>query len=354
MQFDIKELKADGLIQYTTQDERWYYKVINEIGRMLPSVSWITGYCPKGKGYEMFLKNKGAEADEVRDQAADRGSKIHQAIDQLLQTGKLVHDDKFLNSFNDRMEELNADQYSAVLSYLSFLREYKIKKEDIILIEQVVVNEEIGYAGTLDQFIKIGEEYWLIDVKTGKGVYLSHRAQVSAYRRTTLITEWAKQLGIDPMSIKLGILQVGYRNKAGFKLTEVDDEFDTFMHAYAFWQKDNDDSHPHQVSLPQVVNMEEVWVGNEVKEETSSKSPAESLEEKSTDKPQRKRRTRATSATSSDSPTSITEKKVTKSKSRSRKGRKTSKSNSPLTDGSASPSSKESGTSTSEKSSPSA
>ena len=341
MQFDVKELLHDDLVQYTTEDERWYRR--DKIS--FPSVSWISSYYPKGKQFEHFLKSKGDEADDVRDLAADRGSKIHQAIDQLLSTGKLSHDDKFLNTFKDRLEELSADEYWAILTFIEFCKEYQPK---FILNEKVVVHEAFVYAGTLDILCQIGDDLWLLDIKTGKNVYMSHRIQLSAY----------KQCMPDDMiaHLKLGILQVGYgRTKKGWKLTEIDDEFEMFQHAYAIWKRENPNEKVFQVTYPQHINMEDVWQHGQQKgaEQTSSVSPAGSSSEKSTGKKSSSTRTRATSKASGGSRTSTKEKKVTKSKSSSRTKKKPSKSNSPKKRGTQSDFFSESDKLTSPKKSPS-
>jgi hypothetical protein len=51
-----------------------------------------------------------------------------------------------------------------------------------ILVEVVVYNCELGYAGTLDLVAEIGGEVWLLDVKTGKHVFSEVAYQLSAYR----------------------------------------------------------------------------------------------------------------------------------------------------------------------------
>lgn len=310
MKFDVKELKADGLVQYTTEDERWYRRGDLSV----PSVSWISGYWPKGKGFENFLKNKGQEADEVRDHAAERGSKIHQAIDKLLSDGRLSHDDTFLNTFTDRLEELNASEYGAVLTFVEFCREIKPK---IIFNEKVVFNEVDGYAGTLDIFCKIGDEFWLIDIKTGKSIYMSHRLQLAAYKRCLV------------GDVKLAILQVGYITKKGWKLTEIEDEYPMFELAHQIWKRENNGERPNQVTYPQQINMEAIWVSNNQKaEKTSSELPTANSSAISTEKTSPKLPTPDGSEPSSASPTNTRVKKSRKSNSRSKTTKRKSRSNS--------------------------
>lgn len=353
MKFDIKNIMEDGLVQYTTEDERWYSflddafpeapTILRMGGRLfVPSVSWLAGYWPKGKGFEMFLKNKGQEADDVRDLAAERGSKIHQAIDKLLSDGRLTHDEKFLNTFNDRLEELSANEYAAVLTFVEFCREMQ---PALLSNERTVLNIEVGYAGTIDIHCTIDGEPWLIDVKTGKSVYMSHRLQLSAYKHAGIV--WDGKIETFDPATKLGVLQVGYITKKGWKLTEIDDEFENFMHAYAIWKRENDGEKPNQVTFPQQINMEEVWHSKKAEDSTTpSASPAENSSANSAVKSEKNTPTQGSFDLSGDSPTTTRGKKAKKSKSSSRTAKKTSSSSSRSKRGTRSTSSNSSSTST--------
>lgn len=44
-----------------------------------------------------------------------------------------------------------------------------------------LVSEIYKFGGTIDWYGKIGDDYWLIDIKTAKGLYPEHEMQVSAY-----------------------------------------------------------------------------------------------------------------------------------------------------------------------------
>lgn len=47
--------------------------------------------------------------------------------------------------------------------------------------ERPVVNPEHGWAGTIDLRANLADQDWLLDLKTGKGVYESHALQLAAY-----------------------------------------------------------------------------------------------------------------------------------------------------------------------------
>jgi len=51
---------------------------------------------------------------------------------------------------------------------------------ETLLVESTVVNREAGYAGTLDLFCKIDGVWYLLDIKTARGIFESAWAQVAA------------------------------------------------------------------------------------------------------------------------------------------------------------------------------
>lgn len=63
---------------YTKDHEKWY-----------PGVTAILGVMGKGKAYEMWLKSNGFNADILAERAMSQGSRVHQAIQDLLE-GKEV------------------------------------------------------------------------------------------------------------------------------------------------------------------------------------------------------------------------------------------------------------------------
>lgn len=227
--------KDTGLVQITTQDERWYF----DGDKYLPSVTWICQVgVPKGIGYAKWLASKGwDEAEALKTEAGERGSIVHSAIEQLLKTGSVKFDDELMNG-GGVARELTADEYEAVLSFKSWvdsLPSFTLKNAEV-----AIFDSKLGYAGTIDIVCEIDGKDWIIDIKTSADVYSSHRAQVSAY---------AKSQGI----ANAAILQVGYRrNKAKWKLTEVDVEsgYKLFEAAKAFWEDEVGDTSPLQRELP--------------------------------------------------------------------------------------------------------
>lgn len=110
----------------------------------------------------------GARTRQLR-AASTRGTKIH-AIGSKLVTGAAV--------------EMPSDLEPYVLAYVDFLNDFDVQP---ILTEAVVVSHEHDYCGTLDLLgdllttDMLARENWLLDIKTGKGVYGEAALQLSGY-----------------------------------------------------------------------------------------------------------------------------------------------------------------------------
>ena len=244
MKIEIKKVDEDrGIVQITCPDERWYsvrpllgddVKSISQED-FYPSSSWIARYYPKGVEYIRWVANKGWDiAEEVKQEAAEKGTRIHRACEFLLLGGDITHDMEF-NDSEGNSDQLNAEEYYAVMTFKRFLDEQKpfvlAQGNGNPAIEYTILNHEHKFAGTVDFKCRIAqdnyENVWIIDIKTSKEIYPSHEIQLSSYLET------------DKEAIKQAILQVGYKkNKAGYKLTEIEPQFDVFLAAKRIWQKE--------------------------------------------------------------------------------------------------------------------
>lgn len=101
--------------------------------------------------------------DYQRDRAGDRGTSIHQIVEQIIR---------------GQSPEIPEELGPYVAAYHGFVREWAPK---YIAAEQMVCSLKHGYAGTFDAVAVIGNERWLIDWKTGTGVYSETALQLAAY-----------------------------------------------------------------------------------------------------------------------------------------------------------------------------
>ncbi len=234
MKIETREVDLKrGIVQTTTLDERWY-----SVGKnFLPSSSWIASYYPKGKQFEEWLKKNGDESEQIKNLAGNRGSKVHQAIELLL-NGKEVKMDDCLMNQHGVAEEISVEEWEAIMSFVSW---YKEVKPEVLEIEHTVINEKEGYGGTLDLKCKIDGVICIVDYKTSAAIYPSHQIQLSSYKHAD---------GNNDVE-KMYILQVGFKkNKAGFKFTEVDDCFDIFLATKQIWFNENKNISPKQREYP--------------------------------------------------------------------------------------------------------
>lgn len=235
----IIRVVENGVVQVTVGDERWYWKGTIDLdrqiaeGKWVPSVTWITSYYPKGKGFEIFLKNAGDEAEDIKRIAGEKGSKIHQAIADAIRAGKngIGMDYRCPNPTTGFLEELTPEEYWALQTFAAWAIE---TKPQIIANEVNVFSDKFEYSGTLDILCVVNRQPWLIDVKTPQQFYVKDELQISAYLQA--IRENPKQIegllesGIDSEKIKLAIFQPGYiRNQNHWKFTEVEYQFDRFL-----------------------------------------------------------------------------------------------------------------------------
>jgi hypothetical protein len=230
----IREIKEQGIVQITIADERWYQK--GEL--FVPSVTWITGHYPKGIAFYKWLADKSwDEAEAIKAAAGDKGSKVHNAIMDLIAGKKIDMDSKYLNPSSGETEELTLEEYECLMSFAEW---FNANKPKVLHNEVVVFNEKEGYAGTVDLICKIGKEYWLIDFKTSQNVWPEYELQVSAYKHA-----------LKNKKIKLAILQLGYRrNKSSYKFTEIEDKFDLFLAAKQIWANECANVEPKKKDYP--------------------------------------------------------------------------------------------------------
>ncbi len=239
-------LGGKEIVQITTLDERWYE---TKSGAFKPSSTWIASYYPKGINFYKWLAEKGwDEAEAIKREAGERGSKVHQVIEALIKGAKIRMDDKVTNPNTLQSEELTPDEWDAVWSFVRWY-EGKLANPTFKIIANEVAVEGENYCGTLDLLYSENGENVILDVKTSAHIWKEHELQISSYKH-------AVEMATKKKIARLEILQVGYkRNKDGFKLTEIADKYDLFQHAYAIWEEENKDVQPKQKDYPMELSL---------------------------------------------------------------------------------------------------
>jgi hypothetical protein len=113
---------------------------------------------------------KGNDPDVMAQEAADSGTCTH------------YHVECHLKDIKPDLKDFTQDQIDkAETGYLAFLEWEKNNKLEYIHLEYPVVSERFRYGGTVDMVAKRNGGLWMIDLKTSKAIYPSHKIQLAAY-----------------------------------------------------------------------------------------------------------------------------------------------------------------------------
>ena len=128
---------------------RWYSQ--GKSNNWKPSVTTIIGEtCSKGKFFDEWLMKNGLNAIKLRDEAADRGTAVHEKVEELLDGNEVKIDNEFIQK-----------------SLMSFEKWYFEIKPSVITKELFLYHKEVPWAGTPDIIALINNRLSIIDIKTG-------------------------------------------------------------------------------------------------------------------------------------------------------------------------------------------
>jgi hypothetical protein len=258
---------ADGMVQLTFEDYRWYARETDAETLYYPSVSYILSHgWPKGQGFHQWLANLPSYEDSraIMEQAGHRGSKVHIAGHAIL-LGEPWPWDRVPYGYK---EPLSGEEMQYVITLGNFLRIYQ---PIITRVEETVYSEEHGYAGTLDLECLIDEALLLwdrrkkrpplsgtlvrvsLDWKTSGDIYMTHKLQIAAYNKCYPEAEY------------FGVVQLGNKSKEGFKLWVRPKEpapgrrnyFDAFMLAKGVFDFQMGQVDPKIYDVPEVLDYRE-------------------------------------------------------------------------------------------------
>ena len=224
--------------QITFLDSRFYR---TESGQFIPSVTTVLDAYPKGAAYFQWIKSVGEDADEIRDDAGKRGSRVH-ALTERYDAGEEI---KLVDEFGNITMKLN--EWAMFERYVEFRNRYPF---EITLLEQTIISEELSVAGTLDRVIKLPSgELMLFDIKTSNAIYPSYWLQLAAYK------EMLRSIHIEVDSV--GILWLNAKTRTegkngavqgvGWQLvtkTDTSKDWNLFKATQTLWNAENADIKP--------------------------------------------------------------------------------------------------------------
>lgn len=136
-------------------DETHQYEID---GIVVPGVSQIIRFLSR----EVY----GDVSKYLMENAADRGTRVHEACESLDRTGEV---------------ECDADIAPYVEAYAKFLQEHEVKW---LMIEAPLYNPELMYAGTIDRYGYVDDTLVLVDIKSSSSVNTRLiTAQLNAYEK---------------------------------------------------------------------------------------------------------------------------------------------------------------------------
>ena len=144
---------------------RWYSVAGNN--NWVPSVTSILSAAGKGEYFHKWLANQGSwdNACKVRDEAAKRGTYVHEISEDLLNGEEVILD-------------AEPDIVKRVMCLERWYDDYEPK---VIMQEVMLAFPGVRFAGRFDILARIDGKNVLIDIKTG-GYYKSHDLQATMYK----------------------------------------------------------------------------------------------------------------------------------------------------------------------------
>lgn len=173
----LEDVNIKRLIQFNPDDKQITFldsRFYQRNGKFYPSITYILSYIPKGNYYIDWLKEQGENSDVIVQKASERGKQVHEAIEHLVK-GKEIY------WINDKGEaKYPLDVWQMLLRFSDF---WKIHQPKLIGSEIHVFSDKYEIAGTIDLLVTIGEETWLIDVKTSNQIPKVYFYQLAAYQQ---------------------------------------------------------------------------------------------------------------------------------------------------------------------------
>lgn len=165
-------------------------------GNRLPGVTTVLNAWGGNKGALMYwswnLGMQGIDYKKVSQEAADIGTIAHEMVEADMH-GKILDTSKYPPDLVDKAEN----------AFIAFLDWKKLVDYQVVATEISLIDEELGYAGTLDHVLIKGK-LAMADLKTSKAVYGEYWAQVASYGHL-----WNKAHPDKPIEGGYYILQIG-------------------------------------------------------------------------------------------------------------------------------------------------
>ena len=202
-------------------------------GKAYPRITWINSYYPKDRNFYKWLASKGwDEAEEIKETSAESGTKLHSLMNHMLNGSKIEY-------YRDGVQQFDDKEWMKLQSFVSWYND--TKPDEIEYMEQTVHydSKKLSFAGTFDLMYIKDDIRYLIDFKTGNGVYPSMNLQLAAYKYAFEQTHKGKKIDV------IGILHLGTKHKRHYNLILEEDKFkhkdyfEKFKAVYQIFRNEN-------------------------------------------------------------------------------------------------------------------
>ncbi len=182
---------------YKDEDGNYYPSVTTKLGKVVTKGEGLMRWYAKQDSYQ--------DAQDYMNQRGQEGTNVHEACESLLYGGVVETDGLRDNSIR------------RIQGFINFWQNYYPK---VYNTEFVVRSKEWKYAGRVDLLLGIEEtdtDFALVDIKTSKGIYESHKLQLMFYLYAL------EEMGVtNADNTTLYVLLLKHRTKKGYQLKEID------------------------------------------------------------------------------------------------------------------------------------
>lgn len=224
-------------------DSRFY---LSPNGSYVPSVTTILEAFPKSAQFYQWLKEMGGDADTIRDEAGRRGSVVHQLTERY-DSGEEV---SFLNEYGKPAYKLL--EWAMFERYIDFVN---VHHPEVQMMEVHMIDDVLGYAGTIDRVIELNGKTVLMDIKTSNAVHDSYWLQLAAYHELLKCNgRFVDQVGILWLNAKTRTTgRGGAIQGVGWQLIlkdakEIAKDLQLFESTFVLWKALNEDIKPRNLS----------------------------------------------------------------------------------------------------------
>lgn len=308
--FNLGDTDNPDIKRVLDMSGNWTHYHIVSKNLYVPAVNWILkiGF-PKGVGfYQYLLSTTKEEAKKLLEEAGERGTRVHQAIRNLIDGVAVNMDSMFPNDLTGRPEKLSSEEYACLLAFKAWADKYKPEFE----FQEKTVATDL-YAGTIDFtgtiLLTAGEKVnengktitlketrrvkVLLDWKTSGAIYDEYKAQVGAYADALddkdIVYTGVIRLGTAHKNGVVGQAGYGYEMKI-WNVDETNNNIRSFKAAKLLYDFQNPDAYEFDSSeIPFSIKLEvpkyvkpTINNGNSPKEQKGKKPIAKRVNAKKT------------------------------------------------------------------------